>query len=1048
MIKRILIVFMMLAGILASHGGMVEADAVRIAAKNWIGGNAVFRMEPVKRSVGTVKRLHDANGHELPLWQVDLQPSGYLVMSGDDTLPSVVAFDTTGKLDQSERKTLNLMLETQGAIYERVLSSEKTRGGDLSETNRAEWSELLGKTRADSGMSSTVVVNPLLTTEWNQRHPYDYFSPVVKSHCVKAQAGCVMVAMGQIMKYYEWPVASNWLFSWNDSEGKVKASMQADWSFPYDWSLLSDTYGTGGLKTTLQEIAIGRLCADLGVLKQADYEPENTGAWDYDIGNIMTDYLGYSPGSQFSQWYYWDSNYGTQLSREWVEWLLKADIKAMKPVIVGYIDKARSGAHCFVADGLAEYNGRDYYHLNYGWGGQANGWYLFTNGYEESVIYGCLTGITPPSVPVFKEMAKEQPLTFTLAWHFPKNIAVETFRLLRKDALDNVSVVDSQISGNARSYIVSEKQAGIYYYVLQAYANGSWQDLSKVVTVTVKENPMEALTLTAPVEIKNFNDSEVSFEITANHEIAEVSVFCHRPELLTGEIAVSGDGASRTISMQPKSGAVGNLLVEITAVDAVGSIARKMMSVSFMTTQWMSEINGGGNAVGVEESSWMTGLDAKWTVQKNTFHSAPSALQSGTLRRGVTQRSELNTCVSGPVRFIFQWKLKAEEKSGDVLGALDFYIDGKKFDRIRGDTDWCRRSFPLNGGEHFIDWICVNFEQAKTVAKGWVDDVQWFTIQREGEYEYYIKDGEAYISMHVSNTKNLIVPDTLGGYPVVGIDDYSFSGNMKLKSVEFPETVSFIGNMVFDGCVALEKILLKGPPCEFGEESIPETASLYVRETQGWHEDTLGNEYPVVLQYPVNVNGSIFCYAEEGAAVSVKDVRLPEIWKFVKWTCEEFDVNDEMALDRNMAFSMPNSTVSLMSVVGYDLLLRPGWNLITLQLNPLAETERRLADYHPMTVASKSYCVANKLVAGEGYWVFNRRNNVVSVDVVGDMLTTKPPIVKRRWQLIGIVSDVTLGEFRQGMVLHVWQWSGGGFRLVQDDAQVLKGGQAYWMFAE
>ena len=1045
---RILAVFMILMGVLSSHGDMVEEDAVRIAAQNWIAGNAVFQAEPVKRKVSAVKRLHKLDGREQPLWQVDLQPSGYLVMASDDTLPPVVAFDTTGKLNPFERKTLNLMLETQGAIYERALSSEKTRGGSLANTNQIEWGELLGKTRASSIIPSIVEVEPLLTTEWSQRHPSNYFCPSATSHCVKVESGCVMVAMAQVMKYYEWPVAGKGIYSWDDVDGMMKSSMQADLSFPYDWSLLSDYYGTGSLATTRQEIALGRLCMDLGVLKQADYESNGTAAWDYDIGEAMTNYLGYAQGISYCQWMYEGYDYMPFVDWETMRQRLRRDLLALKPVIVGYLNKDYSGAHCFVADGLAEHHRRDYYHFNYGWGGTSNGWYLLTDGYDESIIYSCITGISPLPVPVFKEMAKEQPLTFTLTWHFPKHVAVKAFRLLREDALHNTAVVDSEISGESRSYTVSEEKAGLYSYVLQALVNGTWQDCSEAVTITVKENPLGALTLTAPLEIKNFDGKEVSFNISANHDLAAVSVFCHRPELLAGPISASGKGKSWTVRMQPKSGVIGNLLLEITAADAVGSIARQMTSVSFLTNQWMSELVGGGSAVGWEEASWMTGLDAKWTVQNKICRSGSTALQSGTLRRGVTQRSELGTSMTGPARVIFHWKVQAEEKIDVVYGALDFFIDGKQYSRISGDTDWCRRSYSINDGEHLVDWICLNLDYANTVAKGWVDDVQCFPLRREGEFEYYVKDEKAYISVYGGTVENLVVPDKFGGYPVAGIDDGAFAGRKTLKSVELPETVSFIGRMAFDGCDALERLLLTGPPCEFGEYSIPESTVLYVREAQGWREDTLGDEYTVVIQYPVNVNGNVYCYAEEGATVGVGDVQLPENWHFIRWTCEEYDMDEEMAHDRNMQFIMPNSTVSLTAEVSYALLLHPGWNLIAFQIKPQDEMLRKLANYDPMTYVSKSYSVANKLVAGEGYWLFNRQKDNVTVDIVGEMLTMKPSVAPRMWQLVGIMSDMTLGELRQGDGLQVWQWAGGMFRLMQDDTEILKGGQAYWMFAE
>ena len=48
-----------------------------------------------------------------------------------------------------------------------------------------------------------------------------------------------------------------------------------------------------------------------------------------------------------------------------------------------------------------------------------------------------------------------------------------------------------------------------------------------------------------------------------------------------------------------------------------------------------------------------------------------------------------------------------------------------------------------------------------------------------------------------SSVSNLVIPSTLGGKPVVRIDNYSFTGRTELRSVYIPSSVTHIGSGAF-----------------------------------------------------------------------------------------------------------------------------------------------------------------------------------------------------------------------------------------------------------
>ena len=164
-------------------------------------------------------------------------------MSSDDTLPPVVAFDTKASYSQFSPTPLPLMLDKQGEIFQQELLKPQTRSNDIAHENQARWKALISPTRVDSITPSTIITPPMLETEWNQKPaPYNYLCPYDETNKNRAAAGCVPVAIAQILKYHEWPVVGKGSKTYKDSDGDLKARMKADCSFPYDWSDMQNSY--------------------------------------------------------------------------------------------------------------------------------------------------------------------------------------------------------------------------------------------------------------------------------------------------------------------------------------------------------------------------------------------------------------------------------------------------------------------------------------------------------------------------------------------------------------------------------------------------------------------------------------------------------------------------------------------------------------------------------------------------------------------------------------------------------------------------------------
>ncbi len=80
----------------------------------------------------------------------------------------------------------------------------------------------------------------------------------------------------------------------------------------------------------------------------------------------------------------------------------------------------------------------------------------------------------------------------------------------------------------------------------------------------------------------------------------------------------------------------------------------------------------------------------------------------------------------------------------------------------------------------------------------------------ENGYYFSINDGGATITDidEAIVTGDVVIPDTLGGYPVKALGDYVFEDKYNITSLVIPEGVETIGENCFDDCCYLEKLWL------------------------------------------------------------------------------------------------------------------------------------------------------------------------------------------------------------------------------------------------
>ncbi len=282
-----------------------------------------------------------------------------------------------------------------------------------------------------SGKTGNNVVPPFLLTTWNQGCFYNTLLPEdTLAPCGHLFTGCVATAMAQVMKYYNFPKNGTGSYGYNSNYGWLEANFE---NATYDWiNMVANLTG--------ENPGVAELMAHAAISVESQFFSNGTGAFDFDARDALVDYFSYQENMQFI----WRDNY----PGDWIS-LLKTELDEGRPVIYGGVDQSSQAGHTFIFDGYQD----DFFHVNWGWGGQYNGYYyldtLTPAGYHYNIQHDAIVGIKPdlpdPGVLFGPEnlTATVNANTVSISWDPPSgtsNLELLGFNVFRNDSLLNPSI--------------------------------------------------------------------------------------------------------------------------------------------------------------------------------------------------------------------------------------------------------------------------------------------------------------------------------------------------------------------------------------------------------------------------------------------------------------------------------------------------------------------------------------------------------------------------------------------------------------------------------
>lgn len=267
---------------------------------------------------------------------------GYRILSADDAAYAVLGYSDKGCINPEEMSpALKWWLSEIG----RQVSYAANHGIKSPVTPAAEGMEAIA---------------PLVQTMWDQGEPYNNEAPTLQGR--KCYTGCVATSMAQLMYYHKYPEKGQGSNSYTWSKGDMTLSMDFG-NQAFDWNNMLPVYSRNGYNDK-QAAAVSYLMKACGYSVNMNYGTDASGTQGSLISEALKKYFGYDGNTRTEYRVVYPAS----------EWSRKVwdNLKNVGPVIFNGHPINESG-HSFICDG---YDGKGYYHFNWGWSGMSDGYYL------------------------------------------------------------------------------------------------------------------------------------------------------------------------------------------------------------------------------------------------------------------------------------------------------------------------------------------------------------------------------------------------------------------------------------------------------------------------------------------------------------------------------------------------------------------------------------------------------------------------------------------------------------------------------------------------
>ncbi len=759
---------------------------------------------------------------------------GFVIVSADSRVWPIIGYSMDGNLDEAN----------QSPAFTEWMANVKLEIAQIKNDNLlpekgiiAAWNNLLN---LKSG--STTSVAPLLKTTWDQGCFYNEQCPIDKDGtCGHVFTGCTITALAQIMKYWNYPTTGVGSHSYTvPLYGKLSADFGAT---NYIWSQMPNNI-------TGSNNEIAKLMFHCGVSSDVVYNLTGSGAYLINAAEGLSKYFSYS--NNFKQVY--QKKYSIE---DWVA-LLKLELESHRPIL--YAGNSECFGHAFVCDG---YQNGNYFHFNWGWGGNANGYFfignLNPNGTHYNLMQEAIINICPDKLPQgyngFSLTTNALQVSVNKATTSVKAISSVNWTVSSNQSWITTNVnsgssgttaielaFDENISSKTRTAILSFSTAEYGTQIITvkqpARINVKAGGLHDALTGELAITP--TLTLTGTIDVRDFKTMRDEMPLLEEIDLSNVSILAY-----TGSDGTDGNKLKTYEANTIPTFAFNNILA---GIDSIPSILHKIVFPLTATTidnmafhrcnglksiEIPATIENIGNFA-FTDSEYLTYIKIPSSVKSigvNIFMNCPALKEievdnnnsnySGF--EGVLFDKQQTSLLICPAKKQGDFKIPSTVKTinscafiqCDQLNSILIPASVNTIGELAFDR--CSAFIAVEGNNtnySSSEGVLFNKSQTKLI---------FCPTSKNGDYVIpsTVTSIDKQAFLFCSNLSSVIIPNS-----VQSIEKSTFSNCRKMSSIDIPSSVISIGDYAFNLCQSLTSVNIPSSVTTIGSNAFSDCTSL------------------------------------------------------------------------------------------------------------------------------------------------------------------------------------------------------------------------------
>jgi hypothetical protein len=400
---------------------------------------------------------------------------GFVIVAADDRVKPILAYSTTGHFDPNDvAEGFQFTLD----VFRKEIQYVREHNLNATPDIVAEWKSVSEMGSLNRGHQTRAVVEPLCQTLWNQNYPWNSQCPAcfdTLGNGGHVFAGCVATAMGQVMKFWDWPNQGTGSHTYNPQGFAQQTANFGETEYHFEMMPLV-------LDSTNNEedwFYVAQFLHHLGISVDMQYSGEGSGAYSEDVPPALRNYFRYTCDNHITN-YNFIPGMGYS-NEEWANMLKAGGLDEGLPLYYSGSDDNFQGGHAFVCDG---YDENDYFHFNWGWSGRDNAWCpigaLNTTKYAFNLVNDFIGHIIPQGSEYFSRpdsvsnMAAIEEATLDavrLSWTNPTldlngNALTGITSVTIRRNFEEIAVLTDAEVGADMEYVDNGLEPGLYEYAI------------------------------------------------------------------------------------------------------------------------------------------------------------------------------------------------------------------------------------------------------------------------------------------------------------------------------------------------------------------------------------------------------------------------------------------------------------------------------------------------------------------------------------------------------------------------------------------------------